>query len=144
MIVTLDIALFVLKTAFVLCLLAMIVLAADYLYYEYLTWKKRDAAWMAKTERLIVEQETAPLAVERLLEDSRVKLAEAKAKDELRRHKEWEARESFFNEGYFNGFDQTGQLIYRGATAPAGVDWEFYQTTDAIADAQIFENTREL
>lgn len=151
MLTSLEIVLFVLKCFEVLAVLIIAIITVDFLCFEYQEWRKKNVEWAKTTERLLaaatvaVASATAShIAIDQLLEDSKVRLAEAKERDERRYQKEQEARQSFFDDGYFRGFDANGQLIYRGATAPSGQDWAFFEGQDKVADSQIFENTREI
>jgi hypothetical protein len=58
-------------------------------------------------------------------------------KEKLRAHKEETADGGFFEESFENGFDEVGELIYRGSH-------RFPTRDDDVADAEIFNNTEEL
>jgi hypothetical protein len=144
MIATLNVVLFVLKAIETLAVLAILCLVVDFIYFEYTQWKIKDAAWKTKTDALLEKAHAEHEAVNQLLKDSREALVKAKVREDLRQQKSDEAWGSFFDDGYFRGFDDNGRLIYRGAAAPQEPDWEFYKNVDAVVDVQIFENTKEL
>lgn len=133
MITTLDVLLFCLKVILALSVLAILLLGADYLWYEYSQWKRT-----TETARHRADKELS--AVEKVRQDA----VENLLKTRRREQKEAEAAKSFFMEDYFRGFDENGALIYRGATAPSDADWEFYKAVDNVADATIFTTTEEL
>lgn len=126
MIMTLNALLFVLKAIEVLVVLAVLILSADFIYAEYVEWKRT-----ARKDAEVVAGDI-------------VYLTPDQRKANLRAAKEAEARESFFTDGYYINFDRNGQLIYRGATPPSDPDWSFYQSVDSHVDGQIFTNTEEI
>lgn len=133
MVAILNALLIGLKFIEVLAVLGILAIGADYVVYEI-------AQSRSTTERIpkhSTSEKSTKLRVEELLDD---------AKARLRQQKEDEARaaDPFFEDGYFNGFDSDGRLIYRGSTAPSNVDWDFFAKVDARVDADIFENTKEL
>jgi hypothetical protein len=146
-IVILNVVLFVLKFIEVLAILAITVLGVDFAYAEFIEWKHKESARKASVPVFFDLAKVAHAehaAVDKLLEDSRKKLADAKTRDELRQTKTDEAWGGFFNDDYYRGFDHDGQLLNRGAVAPSEPDWAIYGGTEQIAVVDILTNTKEL
>lgn len=135
----LNVLLVILYVLEIIAVLAILVIAIDYIYYELTQAIQRERDWTYTARHLVQEAEEECAKVNQLIADSVADLEKAK----LRAAKENEARESFFKEDYFRGFDQNGHLIYRGATAPMEPNWDFFKVTDKIADGEIFANTED-
>lgn len=129
----------------VLAVLAMVLLGLDMAWWLFHNPEAK-AARAAKPKKLTIQTN-----VQKLIETTREKQAKRKAEAEERRKarlraaKEAEAWLGFDTAEYFHGFDREGALIYRGATAPTGQDWEFFsKKQDEIADEAIFTLTEDL
>lgn len=140
MIITLNVLQVILEIILGISIIGILIIGADYVYFEIAEMVKRDRVWLEIARHLIQNGHVESTHVDKLIEDSEEELRKTK----LRAEKEDEAWMGFFGEGYFRGFDEQGRLIYRGATAPMEPDWDFFTKVDAIVDNQIFTNTEEL
>lgn len=140
MITTLNALQIVLETLLVVCVLAILVIGADFVYFEFQQMVTRNRAWDEKARKMIYVARHEAANVDALIADSTAELKKAK----LRHEKEIEAWNDYLAGDYFRGFDEDGFLIYRGASAPCDPDWEFFTEIDKIADAAIFTNTEDL
>jgi hypothetical protein len=66
------------------------------------------------------------------------------AKENLRRQKEAEAHEGFFEESYVSGFDSNGALYTRMVCVPTEEAMAYYRQMTRLADEVIFDNTKDL
>lgn len=89
--------------------------------------------------RIVERQEAKRKAFE-----TKTSVREMLEKERLRRQKEDEAYEGFFEHRYIPGFDANGSLIYRGELVPTEKAIEYYRVMDELCDTIIFENTEEL
>jgi hypothetical protein len=140
MIISLIVLLVILKSVLALCIMTILLIAADFIYFEINTMVKRDRDWTNTSRHMIENANEETAAVNKLIDDSMANLRKAK----IRAEKEAEAWQSFSNEGYYRGFNKDGKLIYRGTSASSDPDWVFYNKVDEFVDGQIFTNTEEL
>lgn len=65
-------------------------------------------------------------------------------KEALRRQKEAEAHEGFFEESYIRGFDSDGSLYHLPKVIPTAKALEYYQEMDRLENTQQFNVVEEL
>lgn len=143
MVTSLNILLYVLKTIEVVAVLAIILIGIDLAVYLARDGKPAHKKTGAIKNKLKVLSYKTKTSVDRLLASPK-KFKKERAKAKLRKAKEREAYESFFEESYVRGFDSNGTLFYRGMPAPTEKARVYYRMMDKLADQIIFDNTEVL
>lgn len=66
------------------------------------------------------------------------------AKSRLRREKRNAAYEGFFEESWVRDYDEEGREVWHHDVVLSDEAKQFYREMDRLADAQIFENTKDI